>query len=126
MRCTSCRRARPSRLTVLPPSKATLLCCHALQGDAAAMEGHLATISAGLQQCQALLSRMGEACDPAVYYARVRTPMCGWRGNPALPDGLVYGGVWQQPQQLYGETGAQSPLLHALDAALGIEHPCGW
>jgi indoleamine 2,3-dioxygenase len=27
-----------------------------------------------------------------------------------------------QPQQLYGETGAQSPILHALDAALGIRH----
>ena len=31
-----------------------------------------------------------------------------------------------QPQQLYGETGAQSPILHALDAVLGIEHEAGW
>lgn len=98
----------------------------AAQGDASAMEAHLATISACLSDSQALLSRMGEACDPAVYYARVRTPMCGWRSNPALPGGLLYGGVWPRPQQLYGETGAQSPLLHALDATLGIEHPCGW
>lgn len=27
-----------------------------------------------------------------------------------------------QPQQFYGETGAQSAILHALDAALGIRH----
>lgn len=32
-----------------------------------------------------------------------------------------------QPQQLYGETGAQSAVLHALDAALGIRHdPSSW
>ena len=41
---------------------------------------------------QATLGRMAEKCDPAIYYARVRLPMSGWRNNPALPHGLVYEG----------------------------------
>jgi indoleamine 2,3-dioxygenase len=57
---------------------------------------------------------------------RVRLPMSGWRSNPALPQGLLYEGVWPAPVQLYGETGAQSSILHALDAALGVQHTCGW
>lgn len=35
---------------------------------------------------------MGEKCDPAIYYQRVRLPMSGWRNNPDLPEGLVYEG----------------------------------
>lgn len=68
----------------------------------------------------------GEKCDPAVYYARVRLPMSGWRGNPRLPAGLLYEGVAPEPLQLYGETGAQSSVVAAIDAALGVEHECGW
>jgi indoleamine 2,3-dioxygenase len=71
---------------------------------------------------------MQEKCDPSIYYQRVRGPMGGWRNNPALPGGLVYEGQFGgRPQQLYGETGAQSALLHAFDAALGIQHgDCSW
>jgi indoleamine 2,3-dioxygenase len=39
----------------------------------------------------------------------------------------VYEGVGdEQPVQLYGETGAQSSILPAFDAAMGIEHKQGW
>jgi hypothetical protein len=41
------------------------------------MERHLAAITSSLQAMQALLSRMGERCDPYVYYKRVRVPMSG-------------------------------------------------
>lgn len=67
-----------------------------------------------------------EKCDPAIYFSRVRLPMSGWRGNDALPAGLVYAGVWEAPVQLYGETGAQSGILAAFDAALGVEQQAGW
>lgn len=51
----------------------------------------------------------------------------GWRNNPALPDGLVYEGLWgNAPQQLYGETGAQSAIVPAFDAVLQIQHQEGW
>lgn len=69
---------------------------------------------------------MTEKCDPRIYHQRVRAPMGGWRNNPALPKGLVYEGVSNEPVQLYGETGAQSSILHAFDAVLGISHDEGW
>lgn len=71
---------------------------------------------------------MPEKCDPSIYYQRVRAPMSGWRNNLDLPGGLAYEGQFGgRPQQLYGETGAQSALLHAFDAALGIAHDeCSW
>lgn len=41
----------------------------------------------------------GEKCDPGIYYQRVRLPMSGWRGNPALPQvggsGEVAAMAWQ-------------------------------
>lgn len=56
--------------------------------------------------------------------------VCGcmqWKNNPALPQGLIYKGVWDDaPQQLYGETGAQSTIVPALDMVLGIQHKQGW
>lgn len=81
-----------------------------------------------LQKMQATLNRMGEKCDPYIYYSRVRSPMSGWKNNPLLPHGLIYEGVevyGNQPQFFYGETGAQSAILHALDAILGIQHDQG-
>ena len=41
-------------------------------------------------------------------------------------QGLLYEGVSDRPVQLYGETGAQSSIVPAFDAALGIEHQEDW
>nr|AIF73519.1 indoleamine 2,3-dioxygenase [Volvox ferrisii] len=98
----------------------------AAAGDAVGVTAGLRRITRALQLMQSSLSRMGEGCDPYIYYHRVRTPMSGWRGNPALPQGLIYEGVSDVPVQLYGETGAQSSVLPAFDAALGIEHDLVW
>ena len=65
--------------------------------------------SAGLPQ--ATLGRMGEKCDPAIYYQRVRLPMSGWRNNPALPGGLVY----------EGQFGGQVRHPHAPAAAAAVQ-----
>lgn len=51
--------------------------------------------------------------------------MSGWRGNPALPNGMFYEGVWSDPNFFYGETGAQSSIVPAFDAALGVTHASG-
>jgi indoleamine 2,3-dioxygenase len=56
-----------------------------VQRDPQAMEQYLAVISGCLKSMQQLLSRMGEHCDPYIYYKRVRLPMSGWKNNPALP-----------------------------------------
>ncbi|GAX73502.1 hypothetical protein CEUSTIGMA_g954.t1 [Chlamydomonas eustigma] len=86
------------------------------------LQSGLVEICTALRNMQVTLSRMGEKCDPYIYYHRVRKPMSGWRGNPDLPQGLVYEGVSTSPVQLYGETGAQSSIVPAFDAVLGIEH----
>lgn len=85
----------------------------------------LATIAQALEDMYRLLLRMPEKCDPYIYYHRVRPYIHGWKNNPALPEGLVYEGVEAyagKPQQFRGETGAQSGIIPALDAALGITH----
>lgn len=71
------------------------------------------------------LLRMPERCDPYIYYSRVRPYIHGWKNSPALPNGLMYEGVapyQDKPQLFRGETGAQSTIVPALDAGLGIRH----
>ena len=95
------------------------------QDDATALEGYLGEIAATLQTLHDLLSRMPERCDPHIYYHRVRPWIFGWKDNPQLPVGMVYTGVPEfgdQPQQFRGETGAQSSVIYAFDAVLGIDH----
>ena len=59
-----------------------------------------------------------------IYYHRVRLFMTGWK-DARLPDaGVYYEGV-DQHFSLYGETGAQSTLIPALDACLGITSSAG-
>jgi indoleamine 2,3-dioxygenase len=68
---------------------------------------------------------MPERCDPYIYYHRVRPYIHGWKNHPDLPEGLIYEGVAEyggKPQQFRGETGAQSSIIPALDAALGVWH----
>ena len=74
--------------------------------------------------CQTL-DRMPERCDPYIYFQRVRPFIHGWKDNPALPNGLVYEGVQDfhgRPQLFRGETGAQSSIIPAFDAVLGVTH----
>ncbi|GIV04892.1 MAG: hypothetical protein KatS3mg016_0467 [Fimbriimonadales bacterium] len=85
----------------------------------------LQEVASALEQMYAVLARMPEACDPYIYYHRVRPYIHGWKNNPALPNGLIYEGVEAyggQPQQFRGETGAQSSIIPTLDALLGIQH----
>lgn len=93
--------------------------------DHTIIEHHLQEIAATLGTMQALLQRMPERCDPYIYYHRVRPFMFGWKDNPHMPNGLIYEGVdrfQNRPQQFRGETGAQSGVIPAIDAALGVTH----
>lgn len=95
------------------------------QDDATALAGYLNEITATLQTMHDLLSRMPDRCDPHIYYHRVRPWIFGWKDNPLLPGGMIYTGVaeWgDKPQQFRGETGAQSSVIYAFDALLGIDH----
>ena len=78
-----------------------------------------------IQKINSIMNRMPEKCDPFIYYNRVRPYIFGWKNNPATPDGVIYEGVEQfsgEPQLFRGETGAQSSIVPALDALLGITH----
>ncbi|XP_053905747.1 indoleamine 2,3-dioxygenase 2 isoform X3 [Cuculus canorus] len=53
------------------------------------------------------------------------TTPCGaqrWKDNPAMPDGLIYEGVSEEPMAYSGGSAAQSTVLHAFDEFLGIHH----
>uniref|UniRef100_A0A8B9NJV5 Indoleamine 2,3-dioxygenase 2 n=1 Tax=Accipiter nisus TaxID=211598 RepID=A0A8B9NJV5_9AVES len=45
-----------------------------------------------------------------------------WKDNPAMPDGLIYEGVSDEPMAYSGGSAAQSTILHAFDELLGIRH----
>jgi indoleamine 2,3-dioxygenase len=111
--------AAPALGALLPAEDA------AAAGDTAKLEAQLEAVAGAIRRMTELLARMPEWCDPVVYYRRVRPWIHGWKDHPALPDGVVYEGVARyggHPQRLRGETGAQSGIVPALDAALGIAH----
>jgi indoleamine 2,3-dioxygenase len=88
----------------------------------------LSMASAAMEKMYTTLCRMGEWCDPYIYYHRVRPYIHGWKNNPALPNGLVYEGVEEYGgvgQTFRGETGAQSSIVPCVDAILGIKHAPG-
>ena len=78
---------------------------------------NLAMLESTLNRMLALLNRMPEKCDPYVFYHRVRPFVAGW------PEpGIIYEGVSDEPKQFIGGSAAQSPLIQAVDAGLGIRH----
>jgi indoleamine 2,3-dioxygenase len=90
-----------------------------------ALEPQLARLERALGGMLATLERMPEHCDPYIYFHRVRPYIHGWRDHPALPGGLIYEGVaafGDEPQRFRGETGAQSSIVPAVDATLGVRH----
>ncbi len=93
--------------------------------DIESFTSELAKVLSSLSAINKIMDRMTEHCDPYIYYNRVRPYIHGWKDNPALPNGLIYEGVDEyegKPQKFRGETGAQSSIVPALDAFLGISH----
>jgi indoleamine 2,3-dioxygenase len=93
--------------------------------DVVKLGTQLEAVAGALRRMNGLLARLPEWCDPGVYYRRVRPWIHGWKDHPALAEGVVYDGVERfggRPQRLRGETGAQSAIVPALDAALGVDH----
>jgi indoleamine 2,3-dioxygenase len=85
----------------------------------------LLAIARTLEAMHEILLRMPERCDPYVYFRRVRPYIHGWANHPSLSAGVIYEGVEDyggRAQSFRGETGAQSSIIPALDAALGIAH----
>lgn len=109
------------------PAMAVLSACldAAEEGEAERLEILLLKVESSLRSMHATLGRMPEWCEPFIYYHRVRPYIHGWKDHPDLPEGVIYEGVdayGGQPQQFRGETGAQSSIVPALDAMLGVRH----
>mmetsp|Transcript_36848 Transcript_36848/g.59070 ORF Transcript_36848/g.59070 Transcript_36848/m.59070 type:complete len:373 (-) Transcript_36848:110-1228(-) len=95
------------------------------QGIALALE----RAAEALESCTNILRRMEERCDSYIYHTRVRLPMGGWNDSNLFPQGLGYQGVpggnqeQRRRERFFGETGAQSSLIPAIDSSLGLQ--CG-
>lgn len=84
--------------------------------DTCLVEG-LSLLRQHLGAMRVALARMDEWCAPGVFYTRVRPWLAGW------PEpGIVYEGVSAEPLRLTGGSAAQSTLIQAFDAALGLRH----
>lgn len=89
------------------------------------LTAELEVVARTLEAMHAILLRMPERCDPYIYFHRVRPYLHGWSDHPGVAEGVVYEGVVEYAgklQRFRGETGAQSSIVPALDAALGVRH----
>ncbi|XP_078656756.1 indoleamine 2,3-dioxygenase 2-like [Branchiostoma floridae x Branchiostoma belcheri] len=75
-----------------------------------------------LKKINQTLGRTREQCDPEVFYNGFRYFLSGWKDNAALPRGLIYQGVREEPFQFSGGSAAQVATLQCLDELLGIKH----
>jgi indoleamine 2,3-dioxygenase len=57
------------------------------------MKSGLANITASITAIDTAMMRMGERLSPDIFMGQMRRYFSGWRGNSALPNGLVYEGV---------------------------------
>ena len=87
-----------------------------------ALQNALVTLKESISLMEKAISRMKERCRPSVFYSQLRQFLAGWKGNSALPEGLVYRGVNDLPVQFGGGNAAQSSTTAAFDTLLGIEH----
>ncbi|MDC3122424.1 indoleamine 2,3-dioxygenase [Acidimicrobiaceae bacterium] len=88
-------------------------------------QSYLENALVSIKKINQIMNRMPEKCDPFIYYNRVRPYIFGWKNNPATPNGVIYEGIEEYggtPQLFRGETGAQSSIVPALDALLGVTH----
>lgn len=91
--------------------------------DAAGVGAGLREVLAAWEAINPVFDRMISKCDPYIYYNRVRPYIHGWKGNPALPDGVLYEGVFGDKRQSFrGQTGSQSSIVPVMDALMGISH----
>ena len=80
------------------------------------------SIEEALGEMHGAMFKMKEHCKPAVFYSLLRPFLAGWKSNDALPSGLIYEGVDEQPQMYNGGNAGQSSSIQAIDILLGLRH----
>ncbi|NXF11068.1 I23O2 dioxygenase, partial [Smithornis capensis] len=107
----------------VPGIKAIIWALHAiLQRDEETLHRALEELAGAIEAMSKALRQMHDHVDPAVFYAVIRIFLSGWKDNPAMPEGLIYEGVSEEPLAFSGGSAAQSTVLHAFDELLGIRH----
>ena len=87
--------------------------------DAETVAVELGRLTETIGEITVLTERTREACDPHVFYHRVRPPFSGW-----FDPGVTYQGTdLAGPLVLAGGSAAQSPLIQCFDAALSVTQP---
>lgn len=93
--------------------------------DQKALEKALCKIAASLEKAKDIFKRMRDFVDPDTFFHVLRIYLSGWKGNPKLPEGLLYEGVWDTPKKFSGGSAGQSSIFQSLDVLLGIKHDVG-
>ena len=107
----ACGGEEPARI-----ARATIA---AEEGDTETVAFELGRLTETIVQVTVLTERTRDACDPHIFYRRVRPPFSGW-----FEPGVIYEGTdLAAPLVLAGGSAAQSPLVPCFDAALSIGHP---
>ena len=86
-------------------------------GNVACVIEQLIKVKQVFKDVNIALLRIYEKCDPHIFYNRIRPFLTGWDQT-----GILFEGVRKTPLKLHGGSAAQSSLIQAYDAALGIEH----
>lgn len=84
--------------------------------DKQAVLSQLRTMQTGLVDITRTFHRMPDHCDPDVYYQQVRPFLM------SFDEQVIFAGVTPNPSPLRGGSGAQSSIVPALLAGLGIQH----
>ncbi|CAF1357940.1 unnamed protein product [Rotaria sp. Silwood1] len=94
----------------------------ASKGKVKELINELQTIYSVQKAIFATLLKMYDEVDPYIFYNRIRHFLAGWKGNPLLPDGMLYEGVSETRQFLHGASAAQSSLIAAFDVFFDVKH----
>ena len=79
------------------------------------IEDSLEQVRESLVALNTTLNRMSENCDPYIFYNRIRPFLASF-------ENIEYRGCKGNPRSYFGGSAAQSSLLQAIDAMLGITH----
>uniref|UniRef100_A0A8C0EUX3 I23O2 dioxygenase n=1 Tax=Bubo bubo TaxID=30461 RepID=A0A8C0EUX3_BUBBB len=80
------------------------------------------TLHEALQELAEAIGDMTKALARMHGNSSLQLEGSSWKDNPAMPGGLVYEGVSDEPLAYSGGSAAQSTVLHAFDELLGIRH----
>ncbi|XP_057552950.1 indoleamine 2,3-dioxygenase 1 [Hippopotamus amphibius kiboko] len=93
--------------------------------DPDTLQKALLEVTSCLHKALEAFHQIHEYVDPNLFFNVLRIYLSGWKGNPLLPEGLLYEGVWDTPEKFSGGSAGQSSIFQCFDVLLGIQHTVG-